>query len=130
MNMSSYSFLNRPLVVVGFAIWLAATLALRLAGQHLLPPPAGAAGTLAIFAAAFPAMAGLARGMCQRFEPDRARRPAAAVSLALPTLLLDPFSSAFFPSVFPNIAPEAAGVFGGLMLWCCAGALVGVLWRG
>jgi len=43
-----------------------------------------------------------------------------------PTLLLDPFSSAFFPIVFPNIAPEMAGVFGGWMLLCCAAALVGV----
>ncbi len=49
------------------------------------------------------------------------------MSVALPTLLLDPFSSAFFPAVFPNMAPEVAGVFGGWMLWCCAGALVGVM---
>jgi hypothetical protein len=27
--------------------------------------------------------------------------------------------------VFPNMAPSVAGVFGGWMLWCCAGAVVG-----
>jgi Family of unknown function (DUF5367) len=128
MNMNSYSALNRPLVMSGLAIWLAATLALRAGGQHLLPP-AGWAGTLTIFAVAFPAMAWVTRRLCRRFEPDRDRWPVAAVSLALPTLVLDPFSSAFFPVVFPNIAPQAAGTFGGLMLWCSAAALLGVLWR-
>jgi hypothetical protein len=48
-----------------------------------------------------------------------------AVLVLAPTLLLDPFSSAFFPVVFPNMAPEVAGVFGGWMLWCCAAGLLG-----
>jgi len=43
----------------------------------------------------------------------------------LPTLCLDAFSATFFPAVFPNIAPGAAGVFGGWMLACCAGGLIG-----
>ena len=57
----------------------------------------------------------------------KAMWPAGGISLALPTLLFDPFSSAFFSAIFPNIAPEMAGVFGGWMLVCCAGALLGVL---
>jgi hypothetical protein len=52
-----------------------------------------------------------------------------AFFVMLPTLLLDPFSSAFFPAVFPNIAPEMAGVFGGWMLCSCAGALLGAAVR-
>jgi hypothetical protein len=71
-------------------------------------------------------MVGTVRVLCARFEPRRAAWPAAAVALLLPTLLLDPFSSAFFPLVFPNIPREAAGVFGGWMLWCCATGLAGV----
>jgi hypothetical protein len=72
-------------------------------------------------------MAFLARRMCGRLPPQEWL--AGAVSLVLPTLLLDPFSSAFFPAVFPNIDPSAAGVFGGWMMWCCAGALAGVMIR-
>jgi hypothetical protein len=71
-------------------------------------------------------MAWLVRRLCRRFHLRRDQWPAGAVSILLPTLLLDPFSSAFFHAVFPNMAPEVAGVFGGWMLWCCAGALVGV----
>jgi hypothetical protein len=101
-------------------IWAGATLVLRLAGQYILRP-GDTGGTLVLFAISFPAMAFLARRLCAG--------PAGAVALALPTLLLDPFSSAFFPMVFPNMSPQVAGVFGGWMLWCCAGALIGASWR-
>jgi len=74
-------------------------------------------------------MAWIVRRLCRRFQLPRDQWLRGALSVALPTLLLDPFSSAFFPVVFPNMAPEAAGVFGGWMLWCCAGALVGAIIR-
>lgn len=82
---------------------------------------------LGLFAASFPLMALLARRLCYRFRLPRERWLLGAVSLTLPTLLLDAFSSAFFPLVFPNIQPQMAGVFGGWMLWCCAGAFAGVM---
>jgi hypothetical protein len=50
----------------------------------------------------------------------------AATILILPTLLLDPLSSAFFATVFPAADPRGGGVFGGWMLACCGGAIVGV----
>ncbi len=118
----------RRLFLLGLAGWTIATLALRLAGQHVLRP-GNLAGTLILFAVSFPLMALLARRLCSRFQLRPEQWPAGAVAILLPTLLLDPFSSAFFPVVFPNIAPQLAGVFGGWMLWCCAGALVGVTLR-
>jgi hypothetical protein len=121
-------FMRGRLVLVGLAIWLVATAALRLWGQYLLRP-ASVVGTTVLFAVAFPAMALLVRRICRRSGLPRDQWLAGAVSIALPTLLLDPFSSAFFPALFPNIAPTAAGVFGGLMLCCCAGALVGTVVR-
>jgi len=116
--------MQRNLLITGLAIWIAATLALRFAGQFILrarPWPA----TLILFAVSFVLMAGLARRLCRRFRVPPEQWPAGAISLAMPTLLLDPFSSAFFPGMFPNLAPELAGVFGGWMLACCAGALLG-----
>jgi hypothetical protein len=122
--------MHTPLFLCGIAIWLAATLALRLAGQRILHPHDWT-GTLILFAISFPLMAWIVRRLCRRFHLPREQWLAGALSVALPTLLLDPFSSAFFPGVFPNMAPEVAGVFGGWMLWCCAGALIGVIprWR-
>jgi uncharacterized protein DUF5367 len=116
------------LFLIGLLIWIAATLALRLAGQRLLHP-GESDGTLILFAVSFLGSAWLVRRLCRRFRMPRETWPAGAVSVLLPTLLLDPFSSAFFPYVFPNMAPQVAGVFGGWMLCCCAGALVGVTIR-
>ena len=109
----------------GLGGWAAATMALRAWGQHLLRP-GDLRGTLVLFAVSFPLMAFLVRGLCSRFRLRQEQWLAGAVAVLLPTLLLDPFSSAFFPVLFPNMAPEVAGVFGGWMLWCCAGALLGV----
>ena len=117
--------MNIRLFLCGLGIWLGATLALRVAGQCFLHP-ADWRGTLILFAFSFPLMAWLVRRLCRRFQLPQEQWLAGALSVALPTLLLDPFSSAFFPLVFPNMAPDVAGVFGGWMLWCCAGALTGV----
>ena len=116
--------MHTRLFVTGLMIWASATVLLRLDGQRLLRPAAWPV-TLALFAVSFLLMALLARRLCRRLP--REQWPAGAISLALPTLLLDPLGSAFFPVVFPNIAPQMAGVFGGWMLVCCAGALAGVM---
>jgi len=117
------------LLLYGLALWIVGTIALRLAGQHILRPDRDWTATLRLFAVTFPLMAITGRRVCSGLLPRREDWPAGALSLVLPTLALDPFSSAFFPSVFPNIAPEMAGVFGGWMLWCCAGAIAGVMFR-
>jgi hypothetical protein len=113
------------LFLVGLAIWAAATLFLRLRGQNVLDPEQPTKIAI-VFALSFPLMAWLIRRLCHGFT-TRQDQFTAAIAVMLPTLLLDPFSSAFFPQVFPNIAPQMSGVFGGWMLWCCAGALVGVV---
>ena len=116
--------MNRRLLVYGFALWLAGTIGVRLWGGWVLHP-ASVLGTLLLYVLSFLALGGLTRRLCRRAGLPHREWPAGAVSLALPTLLLDAFSAAFFPTVFPNLAPAAAGLFGGWMLCCCAGALMG-----
>jgi len=116
--------MNTRLFLYGLGIWIGASIALRMRGQYLLRPGDWKA-TLLLFAVSFPLMAWVVCRLCRSVQLPREQWPVGAISIALPTLLLDPFSSAFFPVVFPNMAPEVAGVFGGWMLWCCAGALVG-----
>jgi hypothetical protein len=120
--------MNIRLFLSGLGIWIGATLLLRMRGQHLLHP-GDWKGTLILFAVSFPLMAWVVRRLCRSVQLPPEQWPAGAISVALPTLLLDPFSSAFFPIVFPNMSPDVAGVFGGWMLWCCAGALLGVAIR-
>ena len=116
--------MNLRLFVYGLGIWGAATIGLRFAGQHLLRPGRGGAVVI-LFAVSFVACAALIRRLCMAARLPRERWLGGAVSALAPTLVLDPFSSAFFPVVFPNMAPELAGVFGGWMLVCCAGGLAG-----
>src|SRR6202451_624286 len=117
--------MNLRLFLYGLGIWIMATIGLRVTGQHLLRP-GDVKGTLILFLISFPLMAWLVRRLCRRFESRAEQWPAGAISIALPTLLLDPFSSVFFPVVFPNMSPEVAGGLcgGGVCGW--AGALGGV----
>jgi hypothetical protein len=126
VNMNSGSVMNLRLVLAGLAIWAGATIVLRLIGQSLFHP-GNVLGLVVLFLISFPAMAWVVRRLCRSAHLVREQWLKGAVSVALPTLLLDPFSSAFFSIVFPNIAPEMAGVFGGWILWCCAGALSGAI---
>ena len=115
-------------VLYGFLLWAAATAALRFSGQAILKP--GNPVSIAIlFAVSFPLMALVARRICagRQLPPDR--WPRAAILLCAPSLLLDPFSSTFFAQAFPNISAQASGLFGGWVLWCCAGALLGAIWK-
>jgi hypothetical protein len=120
--------MNGSLVRVGLVMWLVGTAVLRLQGEHLLQARAGVR-TVALFVVSFGLFAVVARQLCRRFRLPPDQWLAGAVSLVMPTLVLDPFSAAFFSAVFPNIPSGAAGVFGGWMLACCGGALAGVLLR-
>jgi len=112
-------------LAIGLALWLAGTVLLRLAPGRLLRPDRTLA-IVALYGVSFLLMFVLIRW---RLLPRLDSREAAlaVIGLVLPTLVLDAFSSAFFPAVFPNFATGAAGIFGGWMLICCGGALTAVL---
>src|SRR5690242_9751305 len=100
--------MNGRLFLYGLGIWIIATIALRLAGQYMLNPE-HLIGTLVLFAIIFPLTAWLVRNLCRGLKLQERDWPGATVSLLLQTLVLDPFSSTFFPVVFPNMNPKTAG---------------------
>jgi hypothetical protein len=112
---------------IGVLLWAAGTAAIRLVGRRLLQSN-HSLQTAGLYLASFLLMAFFVPRICRRLGIQKELWPAAAGLLILPTLLLDPFSCIFFTSVFPNIDPAAASLFGGWMLICCAGAVAGV-WR-
>lgn len=105
----------RPLIV-GIVLWFVGTIGIRLGGQWLLQPRFA----LALYALSFIAMALLAPRIL------RGDRRAAVTLLMLPTLTLDALACVFFATIYPNVDPAAAGLFGGWMLICCGGAVTGV----
>lgn len=117
--------MDRRLLVLGAALWLAGTAIIRVWGDVVLP--AAPERIVALLIASAATTAWFIRRMCRRSDLPGRHWTSAAVSLLAPTLVLDPFSTAFFPAAFPGVHAGAAGVFGGWMLSCCAGALFGAV---
>lgn len=114
------------LLLSGIALWLIGTLAIRAFGEQILRPDNPPAIAV-LFVLSFPAMAIPARMLCAGCRMPRDQWLSGAACLAFPTLLLDPFSTLAFGAVFPSLPASAAPLFAAWMLWCCAGAIAGVL---
>ena len=110
--------------IAGCGIWLGATFALRLWGQYLLDPSA-AWVIAALLIGSAPIMFYLPRGLFRVYAIDRTSFGRATVALVAPGMLLDAAASIWFPIAYPNIRPDAAGLFGGWLLFCNALALIG-----
>ncbi len=103
----------KRMAVTGFIIWLVATIALRLAGQYIFR----GGSTIPLLIITLPVMIAVAIVVLQRYRlPEQ--RAVAAIALVAPGMLLDTISAVWFPNVFPNIRPDAAGAFGGWLLFC------------
>lgn len=113
----------RRLFIVGFVIWLAATIALRIAGQWLLHPDRPLS-VLALLAISSPLLFALPRSLFSRFSIPREQFALGGIALVAPGMFLDTVSAVCFSTVFPNIRPDAAGLFGGWLLFCNVAALV------
>jgi hypothetical protein len=103
--------------ILGVAIWAAATIALRIIGSVVFEHP------IALFLVSLIAMITLAVLVL----PNGDAGVRAAIALATPGMLLDTISAVAFARVFPNIPADAAGLFGGWLLFCNAVVLVAAL---
>ncbi len=114
---------TRVFLLLGFAVWLVATVAFRLVGQYLLNPstPVVIAG---LFVVVVPAIIGLALLFYRWRSVTGAARLQAAIALVLPGMLLDTLVVAWFETVFPNMLPDAAKHFCGMLLLAYASVLL------
>lgn len=107
---------DAPLLLgLGFAVWLVATIAVRLVGGVVLDParPRVVAG---LFVLAIPAVAALTIALFRWLDPNVPTRTEAATLLVLPGMVLDAIVVPFYEGVFPTIEPEGAASLGGLLL--------------
>jgi hypothetical protein len=107
----------KRIVILGVSIWLIATLALRFWGQHLFNPSSIPSIAILLVGSA-PLMFLLPRWIFRRQAVPPADRALAAIALVAPGMMLDTFSTIWFPLVFPNIRPDAGALFGGWLLMC------------
>jgi len=113
----------KRLVIVGFVIWLVATIALRIAGQWVLRPDRPLS-VLVLLAVSGLLLYRLPRALFGSFSIPLERRPLGGIALVAPGMFLDTVSAVCFSTMFPNIRPDAAGLFGGWLLLCNVVALV------
>jgi len=114
----------KQIFVVGFAIWLAATIVLRLAGQWMLNPDRPVS-IIALLAISGVLLYRLPRLLFVRFAIPAAHYALGGIALVAPGMFLDTISAICFSTIFPNIRPDAAGLFGGWLLLCNVAALAG-----
>jgi hypothetical protein len=113
----------KRIFLTGFAIWLVATIALRLAGQRVFATDTMPA-KLILLGVSAPLMFLLPRRLFKLFSIPPAGRALGGILLVAPGMFLDTFSAMWFSSVFPNLPPDSAGAFGGWLLFCNVVALV------
>ena len=106
----------KRLAIAGFLIWAVATLALRLGGQYVFRTT-DIRTALPLLLVSLPVMIWVTLRLLQRYRGAE-QRAFAAIVLVAPGMLLDTVSAIWFSGIFPNIRADAAGLFGGWLLFC------------
>jgi hypothetical protein len=120
-----FMFVTARLLSIGLAFWGAGAFLMRWFGAEVISTE-HIAITLATYAASFIAMAAGVPAIFTSMRITRTLWFRSAALLMLPSLILDALTQFAFSRAYPNMSESAAGLFGGLILICCAGALVGV----
>lgn len=101
--------------VWGFLLWLAATVVVRVTGEHFMHPDQPIATALA-FLMTIPLIAAVTLPIYDWRRVYLLDRPIAAILLCLPGLLIDVLVLVQFSRVYPNLEGGEA-VFGAWLLW-------------
>jgi len=109
--------------IVGFIVWVLATLAFRFYGQAFFYPDILVVSIL--FIVAGPVLWGFMIVYLGVLNVLPENRALAAIAFVLPGMALDCLAIANFGLAFPNLDPSLDGLFGSLMLWAYGSLLFG-----
>ena len=112
---------------MGFLIWLAATIAFRVAGQHFFLYD-NTSVVLLLYASALIGIVAVVVILVRWQGLTTEQSYQAAILLALPGMVLDVFAVEFFADIYPNMDTAAAAPFGAWLLWAYAAALIAPFW--
>jgi len=120
--------MHKRALLAGIAIWIVGTIVFRLGGPGMVHAP-GVTRTIPGYVVNALIAGAVVQLLFRLLRIPPASWPEAVTLYILPTLLLDAFTTAFFPRTFPNLDVAAAPTFGGLMLVSIGGAVVSA-WLG
>lgn len=113
----------RALFGIGVAVWLIATVVFRVGGTVLLDPDAPLV-VVGVFVVAVPAMIVVTFAAFLWREIRPAARPAAAILLVTPGMLLNVVMVSFFGAFFATTDADSVRYFAGLVLLASATVLL------
>lgn len=110
-------------LLIGFSIWLLATIAFRVGGQFffLTENPVVLIG---LYLIVVPFLGGIALWVFNRYQLNKPEAVQAAALMVLPGMFFDTFCIKFFAWVFPNLPETADATFGSWLMWAYATVLV------
>lgn len=116
----------RRFLWIGLAVWFAATLALRVAGQFVVRAGDSTRVAVVFGVTAMVIVVFLARLVRSLPTPEAGLR--AGVFIVLPGLLLDTGSVLWFRAVFPNLPASSGMLLASLLMWAYGVALLAAVW--
>lgn len=117
MNYKTFS------LIVGFAVWLIATLAFRFAGEHFFLTD-NKFVLIGLYIAVIPALGIMAVWVFNKYKLNKLQSIHSAALMVLPGMIIDTFCIEFFSKIFPNLPENDAATFGSWLMWAYATVLV------
>ncbi len=114
---------KRASLLLGFSIWLVATIVFRIAGQSffLVDNPTVLA---LLYLSTPPALMVLAHLFFTRFRLVGIQPALAAGLMVIPGMVLDTFVILFFAHFMPNLPVHADAEFGSWLMWAYSSVLI------
>ncbi len=117
MNFKTFSLL------LGFTIWLLATVAFRVAGQYFFLTDNPVVLT-SLYLLVIPFLGLISNWVFNKFNLTKLEAVQSATLMVLPGMIFDTFCIEFFEWVFPNLPPTDGATFGSWLMWAYASVLV------
>ncbi|QBQ41646.1 hypothetical protein E2P86_11005 [Sphingobacterium psychroaquaticum] len=116
---------NYPLVsfIVGFLVWLSATVLFRVAGQHFFIVD-NAFVLITLYIILIPALGLLATTVFNKFQLNNLESVKSAAIMVLPGMLLDTVCVQFFEKIFTNMPEIYSKTFASWLMFAYATVLV------
>lgn len=114
--------------IVGFLVWLSATILFRLAGQYFFIVD-NASVMVALYILLIPALGFIATSVFNKFKLGHLESIKAAAIMVLPGMLLDTLCIQFFEKLFPNMPEIYSKTFASWLMFAYAVVLISGLLR-
>ncbi|WP_121967458.1 DUF5367 domain-containing protein [Myroides sp. N17-2] len=114
--------------IVGFTVWLLATILFRIAGQYFFITDSLPI-MLILYLGLIPALGLISTRVFKRFNLGQLESLKSAVIMVLPGMLLDTICVKFFTEVFPNMSEGDSKTFGSWLMFAYSIILISALFR-